>query len=109
MMGIDDTKEHLEKELDTASREILCLTRELAEAKAKADYEKSRADGLFEQGQFIKEIAIEEAAKVADKVALEQAVKRDKEKFTTASWQIYNQGIFIADGLSAAIRALVRP
>jgi hypothetical protein len=56
--------------------------------------------------QRIFDLALEEAAKVADSEQADQAAKRDKSDPSTEEWQVYNQGVFVAGRNARAIRAL---
>ena len=56
----------------------------------------------------IRNEALEEAAKVCDERAKQQAEARDEEKYEgSPDWHVYNQGAFIASGIAAAIRAMI--
>jgi len=53
-------------------------------------------------------IALEEAARVCDAQAMEQADKRDEVPEDSEDWQVYNQAAFISAENAAAIRAMIK-
>jgi hypothetical protein len=66
----------------------------------------SKTMAAAELAARIFDLALEEAAKLADSEQANQAAKRDKSDPSTEEWQVYNQGVFIAGRNARAIREL---
>jgi hypothetical protein len=62
--------------------------------------------GCKKEASAALDIALEEAARVADQTQKRQAELRDDSLPESADWQVYNQGVFVAGTILRTIRSL---